>query len=161
MHFTIAFELVVFMMLRCLKTVSFNQTWLLAVLLFLSPASMQLCSASIIVKISISFKFFQTQHLQLQFLFLQQYVALTGFFFTIQKLNLSLIAQLSRAFWTSSQKAYSVLSIDTFSCVMTDMMMQQQEQQQDKNNSETRATVRWKCLENSISRCSEKAVCAE
>ncbi len=42
----------------------------------------------------------------------------------------------------STQKAYSVLSIDTESCVLNNMMRQQQGQQQDKNNSETRATVR-------------------
>jgi len=61
-----------------LKTVSFNQIWSLTVLLFSSPASMQLCSSSTIVKISISFLFFQTQHHQLQPSFLQQYTALTA-----------------------------------------------------------------------------------
>ncbi len=158
MHFTIAFESVTLVTLRCLKTASFNQTWSLAVLLFSSPVSMQLCFFSTIVKTSISFLFFWTQHHQLQPSFLQQYTALTGFFFTTWKLNLFLIAQLSRAWWTSTQKAYSVPSIDTESCVLNNMKRQQQGQQQDKGNSEARATVRWKCLENSVSRCSEKAV---
>ena len=159
-HFTIAFGSVTLMTLRCLKTASFNQIWPLTVLLFSSPVSTQLCFLSTIVKISISFLFFQTQHYQLQPSFLQQYTALTGFFFITWKLNLFLIAQLSRTWWTSTQKAYSVLSIDTESCVLNNMMRQQQEQQQDKNNSEARTTVRWKCLENSISRCSEKVMCA-
>ena len=124
------------MTLRCLKTASFNQIWSLTVLLFSSPVSMQLCSFSTIVKISISFLFFWTQHHQLQPSFLQQYTVLTDFFFIIWKLNLFLIAQLSRVWQTSTQKAYSVSLIDTESCVLNNMMRQQQGQQQGKGNSE-------------------------
>ncbi len=42
----------------------------------------------------------------------------------------------------STQKAYSVPSIDTESCVLNNIMRQQQEQQQDKSDSKARATAR-------------------
>ena len=129
MHFTIVFESVILVTLRCLKTASFNQTWSLTVLFFFSSASMQLCFLSTIVKISISFLFFWTQHHQLQPSFLQQYTALTGFFFIIWKLNLFLIAQLSRTWQTSTRKTYSVLSIDTESYVLNNIKRQQWGQQ--------------------------------